>query len=156
MSQSDYIRNKKQSAFVSTDILSQLSSNEYLQNKKFYYETQEKVNTVITYNQLIQDGYIRMFGCEMKARDCSLNSFYLLCPKSNVRKKYNDVINKNLFIDCTKQNIYKTPLFFKNQPKKDCIIPKHHLRCNKDNTKYLKPIDYQKPIIYSFYKKIIF
>jgi len=156
MSQSDYISTKKQSAFISTPVISQLNSNEYLQNKKFYYETQEKLNTVITYNQLVQDGYIRIFGCEMKSSECSLNSFHLLCPESEMRKKYNKIINKDLFIDCTKQNINKTPLFLKNNPKKDCIIPKHHLRCNSDNTKYLKPIDYQKPIIYGFYKKIIF
>jgi len=156
MSQSDYISSKKQSAFVSKPVFSQLSSNEYLQNKKFYYGTQEKVNTVITYNQLIQDGHIRFFGCEIKSSDCSLNSFHLLCPGSEIRKKYNITINKNLFIDCTKQSIYKTPLFQKNQPKKDCIIPNHHLKCNKDNTKYLKPINYQKPIIYGFYKKTIF
>ena len=131
MSQSDYINIKKQAVFISTPILTQLSPTEYLQNKKYSHETQLKLNTVITCNQLIQNDYVRIFGCEIQYSNiagCASKSGELLCSTSNRRKKYNQVINKDLFIDCTKKNICKPPPFLKNQAKKDCIIPNHHLR----------------------------
>jgi len=179
MSQSDHIQLKKELAILSTPIIQQWTPDEYTANRKFLYETTFNQNAALTPNQLAlsvnplfdptQPNYIKLFGMEKgyaTISKCVTTNKTRMCPYSypTLRSEYNTLVNHSSYLDPTKPNIAKSPIYnpklypiykFKNLVR-DCKIPSHHIQCNSTNTTNIKPSTYSKNIRYGFYRNTVF
>lgn len=172
MSQSDYIKLKKELFVLSSPIVQQWTADKYLTNKGFYYETLN-TNHILTPNQLAlsvnidQPNYIKLFSMEKGYSDisnCVATCRNLVCPSTEQRKLYNKIVNHNSYIDVTKPNVAKPQIYDANMyptykiknKMNDIIVPNHRVRCNSTNTKNLKPSTYSKNIYYGFYCNVVF
>lgn len=85
MSQSDYLQRKKLGTNLKTSnqekFSNSINSNDYTLYKQYTLEN-TVINTSKLYNQLIQDGNIRVFNMELKPTDCPQ---YTICINTNTR-----------------------------------------------------------------------